>query len=312
MTATNSSPIADAERGNWVDAHAPDFAKPYLKLARMDRPIGTWLLLFPCWWGQLLAHLSVGDAWINWWYRALFAVGATVMRGAGCTWNDIVDSDYDGRVARTAARPIPSGQVSKRQALAFAMGLSLAGFLVLIQFNWAAIAVGICSLALVAAYPFSKRFTYWPQFVLGLTFNWGVLVGWVAVTGSLSLAPLLLYIGALAWTIGYDTIYAHQDKEDDALLGLKSTALRFGERTKGWLIFFFSAAIVLWLLAGLAAGMAGPFMIAILAAAAHFAWQIATLDTDSPINCLDRFRANRHVGWILSIGLALEILLLQF
>ncbi len=311
MTRPEAGPI-DAVPDNWVDQHAPSFAKPYLRLARIDRPIGTWLLLFPCWWGQLLAHLSAGEAWINVWFLALFAVGALVMRGAGCTWNDIVDSDYDGKVARTALRPIPAGHVSRKQALVFAVVLSLIGFAILIQFNGPTIAIGIASLALVAAYPFSKRFTYWPQVVLGLTFNWGILVGWAAVTGSIATPALVLYGGALAWTIGYDTIYAHQDKEDDALLGLKSTALRFGERTPYWLTVFFSLAALSWFAAGLLAGAQGPFFIAVLAAAGHFIWQIATLELDDPANCLERFRANRLIGWMLSLGLALEILLIQF
>ncbi|MEM9028432.1 MAG: 4-hydroxybenzoate octaprenyltransferase [Pseudomonadota bacterium] len=312
MTTTNPGPIADAASDNWVDAWAPAFAKPYLQLARLDRPIGTWLLLFPCWWGQAYAHLAQGETWINIWYFVLFAIGALVMRGAGCAWNDIVDRNYDGRVARTAARPIPSGQISVTQALVFAVALSLIGFLVLIQFNLVTIFVGIASLALVAAYPYAKRFTYWPQVVLGLTFNWGVLVGWTAITGEIAWTPLILYVGAVFWTIAYDTIYAHQDSEDDALLGLKSTALHFGDKTRMCIGAFFAAAAICWLIAGLAAGAQGPYFLMVLAAGAHFTWQTVTLDTQNTENCLARFRANRWVGWIVLIGLCMEILLLQF
>jgi 4-hydroxybenzoate polyprenyltransferase len=243
--------------------------------------------------------------------RRLFAVGATVMRGAGCTWNDIVDRDFDGRVERTALRPIPSGQVSVRNAFLFAIGLSLTGFLVLIQFNWATIAIGILSLALVAAYPFAKRFTYWPQLVLGLTFNWGALVGWAAVTGGIGWPALLLYVGAVLWTIGYDTIYAHQDREDDALLGLKSTALKLGAKTKPALLVFYGGALVLWTAAFWTAGATGPGYLALLGVLAHFGWQISTLDVDETDNCLTRFKSNRFVGWIIVGGLVAEILIVQ-
>jgi 4-hydroxybenzoate polyprenyltransferase len=308
---TQYDTIADAKPSNWVDAYAPSALKPYLKLARADRPIGVWLLLFPCWWSLALAHLSLGQAWINLWFAILFAIGATVMRGAGCTWNDIVDRDFDGRVERTALRPIPSGQVSVRNAFLFAIGLSLTGFLVLIQFNWATIAIGILSLALVAAYPFAKRFTYWPQLVLGLTFNWGALVGWAAVTGGIGWPALLLYIGAVLWTIGYDTIYAHQDREDDALLGLKSTALKLGAKTKPALLVFYGGALVLWTAAFWTAGATGPGYLALLGVLAHFGWQISTLDVDETDNCLTRFKSNRFVGWIIVGGLVAEILIVQ-
>ncbi len=310
--AGGSQRVADAPVANWVDSYAPAAWKPYLKLMRADRPIGIWLLLFPCWWSQLLAHLALGQAWIDVWFLALFALGATVMRGAGCTWNDIVDRDYDGRVQRTALRPIPAGQVTAKQALVLAVALSLVGFVVLIQFNWATIAIGIASLALVAAYPFAKRYTYWPQLVLGLTFNWGALVGWAAVTGSVSLAPLALYAGAVLWTLAYDTIYAHQDAEDDAVLGLKSTALRFGSSTPQWLWAFYGGAILLWLVAAVAAGAQFALFVAIAVSAGHFAWQIITLEIGNAANCLERFRSNRFIGWFLAIGLAAEILLVRF
>jgi 4-hydroxybenzoate polyprenyltransferase len=307
MSEAPSATIADAKAGNWVDRRAPALAKPYLKLMRADRPIGAWLLLFPCWWSQALAERAAGHGVPNLWYLALFLVGAFVMRGAGCTYNDIVDRDYDARVARTALRPIPSGQVSVPQAFAFAIALSLVGFLVLMQFNWPTVLIGSASLLLIAIYPFMKRYTYWPQVVLGLVFKWGALVGWSAVTGSLATAALMLYAGCVLWTIGYDTIYAHQDKDDDELLGLKSTALRFGAATKPWLVGFFAGAVVLWLMAGLLAGAGLPALIGLVAAALHFGWQVATLDTASSANCLARFRSNRDVGWILFAGLIVDM-----
>lgn len=297
---------ADAVPNNWVDRYAPASWRPYLRLARADRPIGTWLLLFPCWWSLGLAQLSQGDGYPNIWYLLLFAAGALVMRGAGCAYNDYVDREFDARVARTRSRPIPSGQVSPRAALVFVVCLSLVGLLVLIQFNTLTIVTGIASLALVALYPFMKRFTYWPQFVLGLTFNWGALVGWTAATGSLSMPPLLLYAGCVAWTIGYDTIYAHQDKEDDLMLGLKSTAIRFGENTKAWLAALFALTTILWTAVALMAGAGIPLLAALAVIAIHFAWQVRTLDTSDSDNCLERFRANRTVGLIFFAGILAE------
>ncbi len=299
--------IADAPARNWVDAYAPAALKPYFKLARFDRPIGAWLLLFPCWWSQTLAERSIGQAFPDLWLVALFLVGAFVMRGAGCTWNDIVDRDYDGRVERTALRPIPSGQVSVRQTLGFGLGLCLVGFLVLIQLNWFTVWVGIASLGLVATYPFFKRFTWWPQVMLGLTFKWGALVGWTAVTGSFAPATFVLYAACILWTIGYDTIYAHQDKEDDAMLGLKSTALRLGEATRPALVGFYAGAVVLWMLAAWLAG-AGPVLFAVLGIVAlQLAWQVATLATDDSANCLVRFRSNQWVGWLIFLGTAADM-----
>ncbi len=299
--------IADASSGNWVDTWAPGPVKPYLKLARFDRPIGAWLLLFPCWWSQALAELSLGRGYPDPWYLLLFFVGAFVMRGAGCTWNDIVDRDYDGRVERTALRPIPSGQVSVRQALAFGVGLCLIGFVVLIQFNGFAVIVGISSLALVATYPFFKRFTWWPQVMLGLTFKWGALVGWAAVTGVLGAVPLMLYAGSILWTIGYDTIYAHQDKDDDAMLGLKSTALRLGAATRPALWVFYGGAVLAWAVAAHMAGAGPVFFVALGLIGIQLVWQIATLDTEDSTNCLDRFRSNRWVGWLMLAGISADM-----
>jgi 4-hydroxybenzoate polyprenyltransferase len=310
-TSQHSGPaapvVADAAPGNWVDRRAPQAWQPYLRLARADRPVGAWLLLFPCWWSQALAELSLGRAYPNLWYALLFAVGAFVMRGAGCVYNDIVDRDYDAGVARTRNRPIPSGQVSVAAAKAFMVVLCLAGLAVLLQFNWFAVVLGIASLGLVAIYPFMKRFTYWPQLVLGLTFKWGALMGWAAVTGALAWPALVLYAGCVFWTIGYDTIYAHQDKEDDEVLGLKSTALRFGDATKPWLVAFYSAAVVLWALAGSLAGAGIVAAVALAGTAAHLGWQVRTLDISDPQNCLIRFRSNCTVGWLLVAGLVADM-----
>jgi 4-hydroxybenzoate polyprenyltransferase len=299
--------IADAAPGNWVDRHAPAGWQPYLKLARFDRPIGAWLLLFPCWWSLALAELARGSPYPNPWYVMLFLIGAFVMRGAGCTWNDIVDRDYDGRVERTARRPIPSGQVTVAQAFAFACGLSLIGLAVLLQFNTFTVWLGISSLALVAVYPFAKRYTWWPQIVLGLTFKWGALVGWASVFGSLDWPALVLYAGSILWTLGYDTIYAHQDKEDDVLLGLKSTALRLGAATRKWLAGFFAGAVLLWAVAAALAGAHPIFYAALGLVALQLAWQVATLDTEDSDNCLQRFRSNRFVGWGLFLGLTADM-----
>jgi 4-hydroxybenzoate polyprenyltransferase len=301
--------VADAVRGNWVDRWAPPAARPYLRLMRADRPIGTWLLLWPGWWSLGLAAGVAGKAYPDPWLVILFGIGAYVMRGAGCTYNDIVDREFDGRVERTRWRPIPSGQVSVGQALAFAVLLSLAGLAILLQFNPFAIAVGAASLVLIAIYPFMKRLTYWPQVFLGLAFNWGALLGWAAVLGRLDWAPLALYVGGIAWTLGYDTIYAHQDKEDDELIGVKSTALKLGKATFWWLIGFYVVAIALFATAGALAGFGAIFFVGIAAGALHFIWQIATLDIDDPDRCLALFRSNRDFGWIIFAGIVAELAL---
>jgi len=308
LTPANAA-LPDAPRGNWVDRAAPASWKPYLKLARFDRPIGAWLLLFPCWWSQVLAEHALGRTYPNLWYLALFYIGAFVMRGAGCTYNDIVDRDYDASVARTAGRPIPSGQVTVRQAQLFLVPLCLIGFAVLLQFNLFTVVLGAASLALIAIYPFAKRFTYWPQLMLGLTFKWGALVGWAAINGSLALAPLALYAGCILWTIGYDTIYALQDKEDDPMVGLKSTALRFGEQIQHWLIGLYGGALLLWGYAGLLAQAQTGFFLALGVAAAQLSWQVATLDTSDPGNCLARFKSNQLVGWTLFLGIVADMAL---
>jgi 4-hydroxybenzoate polyprenyltransferase len=303
------SSVSDAPAGNWVDRFAPVAWQPYLRLARMDRPVGTWLLLFPCWWSVTMAEVSLGRPYPNVWTLALFAIGAVVMRGAGCAYNDYVDREYDARVQRTASRPIPSGQVSPEAALVLVVTLSLIGFAVLLTFNLFTVLLGICSLGLVAIYPYMKRLTYWPQVVLGLAFNWGALMGWAAVKGSLALPPLLLYAGSVLWTIGYDTIYAHQDTDDDQLLGLKSTALSFGEDTRFWVGNFYVGALLLWIAAGFLAGTHLVFFFGVALVGLQMAWQVSTLDINDPKNCLRRFRANRDVGVAIFLALVTDTLL---
>jgi len=296
--------VADST-GNWVDGVAPAWARPYLRLARLDRPIGSWLLLLPCWWSVALAAVHARSQ-VNVWHVLLFFVGAFAMRGAGCTWNDIVDRDLDARVERTRSRPIPSGQVTVASAAAFLALQALVGLAVLLQFNRFTIYVGFASLAVVAVYPFMKRITYWPQIVLGLAFSWGALMGWPATFARLDPPAFLLYAGAISWVIGYDTIYAHQDREDDALIGIKSTALLFRERTKPMLALFYALAVALIALAGWSAGAGLVFALGLLAFAAHLAWQIARLDVDDPLNCLLVFKSNRDAGLILFAGLVLD------
>jgi 4-hydroxybenzoate polyprenyltransferase len=300
-----TGPVADST-GNWVDSLAPAWLRPYLRLARLDRPIGSWLLLLPCWWSSALAAVAAHVRAPSLVHLVLFFIGAFAMRGAGCTWNDIVDRDLDASVERTRSRPIPSGQVSVGQAAAFLVAQALIGLAVLLSFNGFAIALGIASLAIVAVYPFMKRITYWPQIVLGLAFSWGALMGWAAAFGDLAAPPLLLYAGSISWVIGYDTIYAHQDREDDALIGIKSTALLFGARTKPMLALFYALAVALIGAAGFSAGARWPFALGLAAFAAHLVWQIARLDIGNPDNCLAVFKSNRDAGLILFAGLLLD------
>lgn len=293
---------SDILADHWVLRLAPESARPYLRLIRIDRPIGTWLLLFPCWWSLSLAAATWGET-PNLRLLLLFALGALVMRGAGCTYNDIVDRKIDALVARTAGRPIPSGQVSVAQAVAFMAGLLLLGLVILLQLNGFAVVLGMASLGLVALYPFMKRITYWPQAWLGLTFNWGALLGWAAATGTLNTPAALLYLAGIAWTLGYDTIYAHQDKEDDALVGVKSSALKLGDRSKPWLIAFYGLTVALLLGVGLTADLAWPFYLGLAGVAGQLGWQVATLNIDDPSNCLLRFKSNRYAGWIFLAGI---------
>lgn len=279
---------------SWV-FRMPEAVRPYLILMRADRPIGTWLLLFPCWWSLSLAS----DGAPSLYFAALFAIGSFIMRGAGCVMNDLADRNYDGQVARTATRPIPNGDVTPKQAAAFMGFLCLLGLGVLLQFNTYTILLGTGSLALVFIYPFCKRWTYWPQVVLGLTFNWGALVGWTAVSAELHPAALCIYFAGLFWTLGYDTIYAHQDKEDDVMVGIKSTALRLGDKTIPALWVFYGLTIGLVGLGGYLSGLNWPFYIGLGATAAHLIWQIYKVNIHNPQNCLMIFKSNKWFGWIL-------------
>lgn len=308
MTET-SHHIADAGKDNWVERLLPQAFLPYAQLMRLDRPIGWWLLLLPCWWGLFLAQSAQGGGLPNLWFAFLFLLGAIIMRGAGCTLNDIVDRNYDGLVARTKGRPIPSGRVSVKQAFIFLVSQCLLGLVILLQFNFYTILLASASLLIVAIYPFMKRVTHWPQLVLGLAFNWGALVGWSAVQGSLAWPPLVLYLGGIFWTLGYDTIYAHQDKEDDVLIGVKSTALQFGENTRGWLIGFFVLALVsidaaLWL-----AGASFIAHMGVALAALHAAWQIKRFEMNNSALCLRLFKSNREFGLIIASFLFLDCLI---
>ena len=304
--------VYDAPSDNWVYRVLPQPAWPYAQLARWDRPIGWQLLMWPCLWSSALAanraaeagSLSIG---LFVFHLILFLVGSVAMRGAGCTYNDLVDHDIDNEVLRTRSRPLPSGRVSRFQAKAFLVAQALVGLLVLLQFNGFAIILGIVSLAVVAVYPFAKRFTDWPQFFLGLAFSWGGLMGWAAIFGSLSLAPVLLYAGSVAWTIGYDTIYAHQDKEDDALVGVRSTARLFGDNTKPWLAGLYGLTLVMLLLAYAAAGVGFLAYLGLIVAAVMFAWQILVLDIDNPDQCLALFKFNTRVGAVIFAGLLLSM-----
>jgi 4-hydroxybenzoate polyprenyltransferase len=298
---SRAATATDIPRGSWIDRLLPAAARPYARLMRLDRPNPIWLLLLPCWWSLAMAGPpGIGPELT---LMLIFAIGSVVMRGAGCTYNDIVDREFDAKVARTAPRPIPSGQVSVRQAIVFLVAQMLVGFLILLLFNRFTILLGVLSLVLVLTYPLMKRVTYWPQAVLGLTFNWGALMGWAAVTGGLDWAAIALYAGGIAWTLHYDTIYAHQDKEDDALIGVKSTALKLGAQTKPWLGGFSIATVILFEIAVASAGLGWPAMLAVAAVALHLTWQILTVHLDDPADCLAKFRSNRWIGWILLAGI---------
>ncbi len=297
---------SDIPSGGWVDRLLPAPWRPWARLMRLDRPIGTWLLLLPCWWGLALAWKAGAGAAGAVEVAALFglfALGAVVMRGAGCTVNDLWDRDFDRRVARTAGRPLASGAIGARPALAFLAAQLLAGLAVLLALNPLCWALGAASLALVFTYPLFKRVTYWPQFVLGLAFNWGALMGWAAVAGALSPACLLLYAAGIAWTLGYDTIYAHQDKEDDAVVGVKSSALALGARTRPFLWAMYGIALAGIAAAGLSAGLGWPFLALLAPAGAQLAWQASRVDIDDPADCLAKFRSNRLFGLLVAAAI---------
>ena len=301
--------IADALPGHWADRLLPLTLRPYARLMRLERPIGWWLLLLPCWWGLVLGQIGLGGGVPNLWYAVLFLIGAIIMRGAGCTLNDIADRDIDAQVARTRLRPIASGQVSVTQALVLLVCLCLAGLVILLQFNWYTVSVGAASLVIVAVYPFMKRITYWPQAVLGLAFNWGALVGWSSIHASLSWPPLLLYAGGISWTLAYDTIYAHMDKDDDILIGVKSTALKFGGSSIYWLAGFFALALALIASAIFLAGGGIIAFTGLAGAALHAAWQLSRFDASNAARCLEVFRSNRIFGLIITLSLLVDCLL---
>src|SRR4051794_13173259 len=294
--------VADAT-DNWVDRHAPPWSRPYLRLSRLDRPIGSWLLLMPCWWSAALAAGVAHDAVHLPLTLTLFLIGAFAMRGAGCTWNDITDRDLDAQVERTRSRPIPAGQVSVAQAAGFLVLQALVGLAVLLQSNRFAVGCGVASLVIVAVYPFMKRVTYWPQIVLGLAFSWGALMGFAVTFGRIDATALVLYAGSIAWVIGYDTIYAHQDAEDDALIGIKSTALLLGARTRPALVVFYGLAVALIGMALALAGAGWMAWLGLAAFAAHLVWQISRLEIGDPALCLRIFKSNRDAGLLLFAGL---------
>ncbi|OKO73914.1 4-hydroxybenzoate octaprenyltransferase [Bradyrhizobium sp. NAS96.2] len=300
-----SARVADST-GNWVDTHAPVWSRPYLRLARYDRPIGSWLLLMPCWWSAALAAGVAHDVRSLPLVVLLFFIGAFVMRGAGCTWNDITDRDLDAKVERTRSRPIPAGQVTVTQAVVFMVLQALIGLLVLLQFNRFAVLTGIASLVIVAIYPFMKRITWWPQVVLGLAFSYGALMGFAVTLDRIDLTAIALYAGSIAWVIAYDTIYAHQDAEDDALIGVKSTARLFGARTHRALVIFYGLAVLLIGVAFALAGARWPAWIGLAAFALHLGWQVRRLDTSDPALCLRIFKSNRDAGFILFASLVVD------
>jgi 4-hydroxybenzoate polyprenyltransferase len=296
--AARSDP-SDIHHGDWVEHYLPARTRQYARLARFDRPIGTWLLLFPGWWGIALASRDSPDPAL----LLLFALGAIAMRGAGCTLNDIADRHYDAEVARTRLRPLPSGAVYVRQAVLFLLLQLVLGAAVLFSLNRASILLGFAVLGLIGTYPFMKRVTHWPQVFLGLNFNWGALIGWTAVTGALAWPSVLLYLGGVFWTLGYDTIYAHQDKEDDLRIGVKSSAIALGSHTRPWLFAFYAGALLSWAAAGIAAALGMLFWVGLAGSALQLAWQAARVAIDDPPDCLSKFRSNRWIGWLMFGGI---------
>lgn len=314
--------VADALRGSWVHTFLPPGLWPYAQLARWERPIGWKLLMWPCWWAAAMAFATLpnpaetpvdGLRWIVSesllpWYLILFAIGAFVMRGAGCTYNDLVDEDIDAKVARTRSRPLPSGRVTKKKAAAFLFLQLLAGLAILLQFNLATIITGFVSVITIVIYPFMKRITWWPQLFLGFAFSWGALVGWTAVTNQMQLPAILLYLGSICWVIAYDTIYAHQDIEDDALVGVKSTARLFADNTRWALAGLYGVAVLLWAAAFHLAGLSWPAWAGLAIGAGHLAWQVKSFELNNPVLSLQLFKSNSPLGWILFLGLFVSIL----
>jgi 4-hydroxybenzoate polyprenyltransferase len=305
--AVRSVTVADASRGNWVDAFAPDWLKPYARLARWDRPIGFWLLFWPCAFSLALAALANRDRGMDWTAVVLMLIGSVAMRGAGCTLNDIVDADLDAKVARTRARPIPAGQVTKRRAAVFLLLQLLVGVIIVCAFNLLTIGLAAASLVLIAIYPFMKRITWWPQLFLGLAFSYGAILGWTSQMDALSWPPVLMYLGSIAWVIGYDTIYALQDIEDDALIGIRSTARLFGKNVQAAVALFYVGAVVLWTVAVAMTGDIRLFPLALVLPVCLLGWQIISLDTRTRGNALSRFKMNNWVGLALTLAILLEV-----
>ena len=299
--------FTDIDRQHWMLRYLPEWLRPYGRLARWDRPIGTWLLMLPCWWSVALGsgpHLGSLIGWgnlIGW--MALFAIGAFAARGAGCTWNDIVDRNIDARVERTRGRPLPSGEVKLKGALVWMVVQSIVCVAVLFKLNKAAGGIALLSIAIVAIYPTMKRFTSWPQVVLGLAFNWGALVGYATVTGALSWATVALYWGGVAWTLVYDTIYAMQDQRDDSIIDVRSTARRFGDQPRRWLTLFAVLALIAWAIAGHLAHLKPIYYAGLLVIALHFAWQIVFLKPNDQADCLAKFKSNAHLGLLLTAAI---------
>ncbi|MGJ8621998.1 MAG: 4-hydroxybenzoate octaprenyltransferase [Yoonia sp.] len=315
QTPEPNGTVADAVKDNWVDRFAPKPTRPYLRLSRADRPIGTWLLYLPCLWGLSLAVLATDSAsGHDLWTVLGCGIGAFLMRGAGCTWNDITDRHIDGSVARTRSRPIPSGQVSLRGAVAWMVIQALVAFAILLTFYSTAVILGIVALLPVAIYPFAKRFTWWPQVFLGIAFNWGALLAWAAHTNSIGPVPIVLYLAGISWTLFYDTIYAHQDVEDDALIGVKSTARLFGDQTRLWLRFFLTVTVLLFGFAVVLATHERSILSLVLAIGGpwalgwHLTWQLARFDPDDNDSLLRLFRSNRDAGLIPLLFFALALL----
>ncbi|MBD20824.1 MAG: 4-hydroxybenzoate octaprenyltransferase [Rhodospirillaceae bacterium] len=294
---------SDIPTDNWLVKHTPKNWHPFIRLARFDRPIGTWLLLFPCWWSLSMATHNFLLVHEIIYLFTIFGIGALIMRGAGCTYNDIIDRNFDSKVSRTKSRPLPSGEVTLNKAICFLGVLIIIGFLILSTLNDNAILVGVLSLILVFTYPFMKRVTFWPQLFLGLTFNWGALLAWAAVKEEISFTAVLLYLGGVFWTLGYDTIYAHQDRIDDPDAGIKSTARFLGPGSKPWLYLFYLVALILFICAGLTLGISWPFYFGLTFGALQLLWQVWDLDLNSPKDCLAKFKSNRLFSWLFLGGI---------
>lgn len=328
MDMSEKDKVADAISDSWVYRAIPLQFWPYAQLARWERPIGWWLLMWPCWWSVALgttALLIENPALLMDQrflltiplFLLLFTLGAVAMRGAGCTYNDLVDQDIDDKVARTRSRPLPSGRVTQKGTIIFLVLQALSGLVVLLQFNLTAIGFGLLSVITLLVYPFMKRITWWPQLFLGFAFSWGAWMGWIAITDTVGMTPILLYLGCILWVIGYDTIYAHQDIEDDALVGVKSTARLFGANTKPALSILYSGAVIFWASALWSANNLTDTMsvtlsvqfVTLLIVAVHMAWQVITLKLGDPAGCLRLFKSNSTLGWIMFVGLIIGAML---